>query len=92
MNKKQRKLAEKRERLVAQISAQRVTLAQNFETWRMPLAFVDQGLSALRKLGRHPEWIAGVVVLLVVIKPKHVLKWFGRGWGTWQIINKLRGR
>ncbi len=91
MNKKQLQLVEKRERLVAQISAQRVTLAQNIKPWVMPLTLADQGLSALSCIGRNPAWIAGILVLTVVIKPQHILKWLGRGWVTWKVIYKLRG-
>jgi hypothetical protein len=92
MNKKQQQLVDKRERLVAQISAQRVTLAQNLEPWVMPLTLVGQGMSLLRCIRRNPALIAGIVVLTVVIKPQYILKWLGRGWVTWQVIDKLRDR
>ena len=92
MNKKLLRLAERRERLVAQTAAQRVALAENIEPWRMPLALADQGLSALRYIGRHPEWIAGVVVLIAALRPGRAGKWLGRGWVTWQVMHKLRGR
>jgi hypothetical protein len=92
MNKKLLRLAERRERLVAQTSAQRVALAENIEPWRMPLALADQGLRVLRYIGRHPEWIAGVVVLIVALRPGRAGKWLGRGWVTWQVMHKLRGR
>lgn len=92
MNKKQQQLVDKRERLVAQISAQRVTLAQNLEPWVMPLTLVGQGMSLLRCIRRNPALIAGIVVLTVVIKPQYFFKWLGRGWVTWQVIDKLRDR
>ena len=92
MNKKLLRLAERRERLVAQTAAQRVALAENIEPWRMPLALADQGLSVLRYIGRHPEWIAGIVVLIVALRPGRAGKWLGRGWMTWQVVHKLRGR
>ena len=47
MNEKLIRLAERRERLVAQAAAQRMALAQNIEPWRNPLARADQGLAAL---------------------------------------------
>ena len=92
MNKKLLRLAERRERLVAQTAAQRVAVAENIEPWRMPLALADQGLSVLRYIGRHPEWIAGIVVLIVALRPGRAGKWLGRGWMTWQVVHKLRGR
>ncbi len=92
MNKELRRLAERRERLVAQTSAQRVALAENIEPWRVPLTLADQGLSVLRYIGRHPEWIAGIVVLIAALRPGRAGKWLGRGWVTWQVMHKLRGR
>jgi len=44
MNEKLLRLAERRERLIAQAAAQRVALAQSIEPWRIPLAVADQGL------------------------------------------------
>ena len=104
MNKKLIRLAERRERLVAQAAAQRLRLAQNIEPWRIPLARADQGLAALRYIKSHPAWIVGGVALLAVLRPgrvgnllavlRHgrVGKWLGRGWVTWQMLHKLRGR
>ena len=92
MNNKLIRLAERRERLVARAAAQRVTLAQNIEPWRIPLALADQGLAALRYIKSHPEWIVGGVVLLAALRPGRVGKWLGRGWVTWQMMHTLRGR
>ena len=92
MNEKLIRLAERRERLVAQAAAQRMTLAQNIEPWRNPLARADQGLAALRYIKNHPAWIVGGAILLAVLRPGRVGKWLGRGWVTWQMIHKLRGR
>jgi hypothetical protein len=92
MNKKRLQLAQRRERLVVQASVQRAALAENIEPWRTPLALADQGLSVLRYIRRNPEWITGVVVLIAAIGPRRAGKWLGRGWMTWQVIHKLRGR
>ena len=93
MNEKLIRLAERRERLVAQAAAQRMALAQSIEPWRQPLARADQGLAALRYIKGHPAWIVGGVVLLLgVLRPVRVGKWLTRGWATWQLVNKLRGR
>ncbi|MDP2155884.1 MAG: YqjK-like family protein [Sulfuricella sp.] len=92
MNDKLIRLAERRERLVAQAAAQRMALAQNIEPWRNPLARVDQVLVALRYIKSHPAWIVGGVVLLAALQPGRIGKWLGRGWVTWQMMHKLRGR
>ena len=92
MNDKLIRLAERRERLVAQAAAQRMALAQNIEPWRIPLALADQGLAALRFIKSHPAWIVSGGVLLAALRPGRVGKWLRRGWVTWQIMHKLRGR
>ena len=91
MNDKLIRLAERRERLVAQAAAQRMALAQNIEPWRTPLARADQGLAALRYIKNHPAWIVGGVALLAILRPSRIGKWLGRGWVTWQMMRKLRG-
>jgi hypothetical protein len=90
MNGKLIRLAERRERLIAQAAAQRVALAQSIEPWRTPLALADQGLAALRYIKRNPAWIVGGVVLLAALRPGRAGKWLRRGWVTWQIMQKLR--
>lgn len=92
MNVKLIRLAERRERLVAQAAAQRMALAQNIEPWRSPLARADQGLAALRYIKSHPAWIVGGVALLAALRLGRIGKWLGRGWATWQMMHKLRGR
>lgn len=96
MSEKLKRL-ERRERLVAQAAAQRIRLAQNIEPWRQPLARADQGLAALRYIKSHPAWIVGGVALLAALRPGRVRaagvgKWLTRGWATWQMVRKLRGR
>ncbi len=92
MNKKLIRLAERRERLVTRAAEQRVVLAQNIEPYRIPLALADRGMTALRYIKNHPEWLVGVVVLLAALRPGRVGKWLGRGWVTWQMMYTLRGR
>jgi CHAD domain-containing protein len=92
MSEKLHRLAERRERLVAQAAAQRMALAQSIEPWRIPLAVADQGLAALRFLKRHPAWIVGGGILIAALRPVRVVKWLRRGWVAWQILHNLRGR
>jgi len=75
MNEKLTRLAERRERLVAQAAAQRMALAQDIEPWRIPLARVDQGLAALRYIKSHPVWIVGTAALFAALRPSRVGKW-----------------
>ena len=92
MNKKLIRLAERRERLVTRAAEQRVALAQNIEPYRAPLALADRGITALRYIRSHPEWLVGVVVLFAALRPGRVGKWLKRGLVPLQIMYTLRGR
>lgn len=92
MNARLRLLSERRERLVEQAAMQRQALARHIEPWRVPLALADRGLTALRRVKRHPEWLVGAVLLLAALRPRRVGKWLGRGWVSWQMMHRLRGR
>ncbi len=84
------RLVERRQHLVAQAAAQRRALAGDIEPWRTPLALTDQGLNALRYIRRHPTWIVGGIALLAILRPRNAGKWLGRGWVTWQLLDRLR--
>jgi len=92
MSEKRNRLAERRERLVAQAAAQRRALARDMDRWRTPLALADQGLAALRYIRIHPQWLIGSVVLLVALRPRRVGKWLGSGWVSWRVMRRLIGR
>ncbi|WP_151704003.1 YqjK-like family protein [Nitrincola alkalilacustris] len=86
-------LAQRRARLVAQAAEQRGALGAAVDEWQAPLAMVDQGVSVLRYLRSHPQWVAGVVVLIAAMRSRRSSGvWLRRGWMAWQLINKLRER
>jgi hypothetical protein len=90
MNRKLAHLAERRSQLVARAADQRVALAHNMEPWRARLALADRGVAVLRYIGRTPALIAGAVLLLAVLRPRHVGKWLQRGLMVWQIGRRFR--
>ena len=92
MNQNMTRLAERRERLVAQAAAQRTALAQDIEPWRTPLAWADRGLEMLSVLKRHPVWIVASVAAFASLRINRAGKWLQRGWITWQVVQKLRGK
>ncbi len=92
MNRKLTRLAERRERLVAQAAAQRAALARDLEPWRARLALVDRGIAALRYVRRHPALAVGAAFIIAVWLPKGTGKWAGRAWAAWQFWRgMLRG-
>ena len=89
MNQKRAQLAERRQQLIAQAAAERSALAQNLEPWRARLALVDQGVSAVRYVRRHPALLAGGALLFAVLRPRRVGSWLQRGWVVWQLGRRL---
>ncbi|HRK78470.1 MAG TPA: YqjK-like family protein [Thiobacillus sp.] len=92
MNEKSTRLAERRERLVAQAAAQRTALAQNLDPWRAPLALVDQGVAALRYVRRRPALLMGAMLMIAVLRPKRLGRGLGLVWGAWQLGRRLLRR
>lgn len=92
MNKKSTRLAERRERLVAQAAAQRTVLAQNLEPWRAPLALADRGVAALRYARRNPALLVGAMLMIAVLRPKRLGRGLGPAWTAWQLGHRLLRR
>lgn len=90
MNRKLRRIHEKRELLIARAAAQRSTLGLEIEPWRVPLAVADQGLAALRFIRSHPTWMVGGAVALGLLRPRNLGKWLGRALLSWQLLQGLR--
>lgn len=92
MNAKLLELAERRAMLVSRAAAQRRELAQALVPWRGPLAVVDQGVSALRYLGRHPVLLAGMVACAAVLRPRRVFGWLRGSWVVWRTVVAVKRR
>lgn len=93
MNKKLLKLAQRRERLVSEAETQRMQLVQTVDTLRPVLAMTDKGFAAIRYIKAHPLLMAGGgAVLMKVLRPSRIGKWFGRGLFAWQMVRKLQNK
>jgi hypothetical protein len=92
MNNRQLRLAERHDLLLAQTAAQRNTVAQIIEPWRVPLSMADQGLAALRVVRVHPLWMVGGMAMLSVLGRRRIGIWLWRSLVTWRIVHQLRSR
>lgn len=92
MNGKSARLAERRERLVAQAAAQRAALAQNLAPWRAPLALADRGVAALRYVRRHPALLVVATLTIAALRPQRLGRRLGLVWGAWRFGRRLLGR
>lgn len=83
-------LAERRLHLIGIAAAQRQALARELAPWRAPLAMADHGLTALRVIRQHPEWLVALLAAYALLRPRGTGRWLRRGWMTWQLVQKLR--
>ena len=91
MNPKLTELAEQRAAVVARADAQRAELSQALESWRGPLAVVDQGWAAVRYLGSNPMLLGGVAAFLFALRPWRLVKWLPPSWLTWRLARMALG-
>jgi hypothetical protein len=92
MSKRLVELAERRERLVAQAALQRTEFSRCLAPVKAGCKVADRGVMVLRYLQQHPVLVAGMVGLLVALKPRKAFSWMKRGWFAWRMVQKLRQR
>ena len=84
-------LALQKQRLQLQSAAQREALVVAAAGLVPALSLLDTVREGTRWLARHPEWVAGGIVALVVARPRVVLRWLQRGFFAWQMWRKVEG-
>lgn len=68
----------------------RLQLRSDVQRLERPAAWADQFKAALLWLYQHPQWPVGVLVLLLILKPKRALSWTGKLWWLWKSTRLLR--
>lgn len=83
-------LARRKERLIAQIAQQRVTVLAGFSMLKKPLALADKTAAAGRYAAAHPLLVAAVAAIFMVLGRRSLLTWAGRLWGGWRLWRFVR--
>jgi hypothetical protein len=83
-------LLRRRQSLVVRSAEIRVTFARQAQVLAPPLALADRSLSALHWLRRHPELPLGLLLLVVVFRPRAIFRWAGRFWWGWSLLQRIR--
>lgn len=88
-------LHQQRGRLQERIAQQRASLRQQLapvrgvlEVPQRILKVKQEGIALARK---HPLIVGGVIVALVVLRPRTVLRWAGRALGAWRTWRSVSG-
>lgn len=84
-----KELACLRERLIACCAIQRNTLTGEAQSLLGKLSVFDLGLTLFERLKKNPAWTAGLVVGLIVIKPRRLVAVLQTGLLAWQSLRVL---
>ncbi len=80
----------RQQRLLVRSAQLRLSLADQTQVFRKPLALVDQARSGLQWLNRNPAWPLGALLTLLLLRPKRTLLWGGRLWWGWTTFKRTR--
>lgn len=84
-------LALKKQRLQLRAAAQRVMILQALASAAPAFGAAEKIGSGWRWVKAHPEWLAGVGAVLLVVRPRIFFRWARRGFLFWRSLRRLRG-
>jgi hypothetical protein len=80
----------RQQRLLIRSTELRLQLRGQLQSLQAPAAVADQIKTSLVWLYQHPQWPAGVLALLLILKPRRALAWTGKLWWLWKSGRMLR--
>lgn len=83
-------LAARKQALLIRSAELRVLMTQHGRELQAPLAVADQAVAATQWLRAHPQWVAGALLLVAVLRPRRALGWASRLWWGWGLYRKAR--
>ena len=84
MNRRLAAIEAKRARLLERAARERDSVGQALNSWAQPLDFVDQCLAAVRFVIARPPLVAGIAIVLALLRPRSTFRWARRAFGLWQ--------
>jgi len=79
-----------RGRLLVRSAQLRTQFAAQASGLRRPLGLADQARDGVRWLVRNPQWPLGALAVLVVLRPRRVLRLAGALWWGFGIAQRVR--
>lgn len=80
----------RQQRLLIRSTELRLQLRGHLQSLQRPAAVADQFKASLVWLYQHPQWPAGALALLLILKPRRALAWTGKLWWLWKSARLLR--
>jgi hypothetical protein len=84
VNRRLAAIEAKRARLIERAALERRNVAQTLQLWSRPLGLVDRCLAGVAFVISRPPLLAGVAILLALLRPRRAFKWARRAFGLWQ--------
>ena len=69
-------LSQRRQLLLSRSAQQRADIVASSQALGRPLQTVDHGMQFVKNIGRHPGWIAGILIAVALIKPRRIVATF----------------
>ncbi|RYF65874.1 MAG: hypothetical protein EOO29_39760 [Comamonadaceae bacterium] len=88
---RQAQLQRKRGELLARSRQLRTRLAAQSQPLQRTLALADGVRDRARWLASHPQWLAGITAVPILLRPRRALAWGLKLWWGWRMIRRLRG-
>lgn len=84
------RLLERRALLLQRSDALRLQFGAESRVLEPPLGWIDEARAGLNWLRRNPAWPVGAITVVLVARPRGVVRWSGRAFGAWRLWRKLR--
>ncbi len=83
-------LALRQQRLLLRSAALRDALAEQSEALAAPLATADGAVASARWLYRQRAWVVGVLVVVLVARPRRAWRALRFGWSLWMTARRVQ--
>jgi hypothetical protein len=74
----------KRARLIERAARERGDVVYALQSLAPALGFVDRCVGVLRFVVARPPLVAGIALVLALLRPRRAFKWARRAFGVWQ--------
>ena len=92
MNERLFAIEARRARLIERAARERGDITYALQSLSGPLGFVDRCLGVVRFVVARPPLIAGVMLVLALLRPRRAFKWAQRAFGLWQSYRWLTSK
>jgi hypothetical protein len=87
---RQAQLQLRRGKLLARSGHLRAQLASQSQPLQRTLSLADRVRDRVHWLAAHPQWLAGMVAVPILLRPRRALAWGLKLWWGWRLVRRLR--